>query len=286
MAKRSTRTLPPIVAAINALDRHGKTRWLLSAPKPIDLFHIDPNTEMLVDKLIREGEIDADDVILHEVPYPATVFGKRDEIQNEATAAWEDKFVEPLRDVVDNDNRTIGLDTATELFELKLMADHGKSVQILPEMRTKTNYVFKSLLQALRRSKKHVVLLHRLKDVWLDTEVETNKGVETQRNKVAGMYEREGFNRTGYHVNVEAFLMYEPKRGGSEPNQFGMRVHSCLERPSLVTCQADEKTFWDLDDEAWKWGRQKYEDGSRVRRSSFPYLATQIYPDTTIDDWK
>src|SRR4029077_20896375 len=110
--------------------------------------------------------IKRDDITLYEVPYPATIFKGRDEVQTDAENAWSSEFLDPLEKVLDdNDIVSVGLDTDTEMFELKLMADHGKTVQILPEMRTKTNYMFKGLLQALKRSSKHVILLHRLKDV-------------------------------------------------------------------------------------------------------------------------
>jgi hypothetical protein len=145
-------------------------------------------------------------------------------------------------------------------------------------MRTKTNYVYKGLLRALKQSGKHVVLLHRTRDVWESTTRETPSGEVTERNKVPGVFEREGFNRTGFHVNAEVYLMFEPSRGGSLANQFGMRVTRCLQRPALATRQSDEKAFWDLSDEGWWWGREKI-DGRRMRRASFEYLAGRIFGD-------
>jgi hypothetical protein len=277
--------LPQLVVSLNALDGHGKTSALLTAPKPISLHHIDPNTRELVDKAIAASKIADEDVQLHEVVYPATVFGSRDSIQKEAQAEWQDRFIEPLRTAIETKAiRTIGLDTATEFFDLLMMADHGKTIQILPELRTKTNYRFKGLLQALRRSGKHIVLLHRLRDVWESQMVEGRNGLEERRNKVDGMYEREGFNKTGYHVNVEAYLMFDGSRGRGA-NAYGLRVGRSLQRPSLVTRMATDKKFWDLDDDSWWFGREKTPDGTRVPRASIPYLATQLFPDTELKDW-
>lgn len=284
--KKSRSEVPPLVASINAQEGHGKTTFLLTGKKPLSLFHIDPNTEEIVNKAVKEGDIDESDVTLYPVEYPASIFGGRDEIQDDAEKAWGETFLDPLREVLDDDDvATIGLDTGTELFELLMMADHGKTIQILPELRTKTNYKFKGLLQALKRSKKHIIILHRVRDVWATTVVQSSKGEEEQRNKVPGVYEREGFNKVGYHVNVEAYLSFSPSRGGTIYNQYGIRVSRCTQRPSLVTRQPDEKQFWNLDDDAWWWGRKKLEDGTRVRRASFTYLAMQVFPGTTVEDW-
>lgn len=283
--------VPPIVLSLNALDGHGKTSALLTMPKPLALFHIDPNTEEIVNAALESGELNEGDVTLYPVPYPQSIFSDRDAVQVQARETWDEKFIEPLRTVLeDGDVASIGLDTSTEIFELVMMADHGKTVQVLPEMRTKTNYQFKGLLSALKRSGKHICLLHRLKDHWESKIVEGKDGETEVRNKVQGQYEREGFNKTGFHVNIEACLMFSATRGGTTANRFGLRVHRCLARPSLVTAQMDQAEFWDLDDEGWRWGREKYTDRKgveqRVRRASVPWLATQVYPTTTVRDWR
>ena len=275
-----------MVASINGHEGHRKTTFGLTAPKPIALFHIDPNTVEVVDKAISTGEIDRSDVTLHPIEYPSSIFGGKDQIQDDAHRAWTDDFVDPLRDTLeDSDVRSIVIDTATELFELLMMADHGRTIQILPEMRTKTNYKFKGLLQALKRSRKHIVLLHRVRDVWESSIIDTAKGKEEQRNKVAGVFEREGFNKVGYHVNVEGYLMFDPAREGTLNNQYGLRVSRCTQRPSLVTRQPDERAFWNLDSDDWWWGRAKI-DGQRVHRASFTYLAMQVFEGTTPEDWQ
>jgi hypothetical protein len=280
---------PQLVLSANALDGHGKTSFLLTARKPLALFHIDPNTEEVVEKAIDEKLIRRKDVTLYAVPYPLTIFKGRDDIQDMADRTWEEELVTPLEKILDDESvRSVGFDTDTEVFELKMMADHGKTVQVLPEMRTKTNYMYKGLLQALKRSTKDVILLHRLKDVWKNETVVTEKGEEERRNKVSGMYEREGFNKVGYHVNSEVYLMFDASRpkgkDGSDDNRFGLRVGRCLHRPALVTEQADQVEFWDLTSDSWWWGRAKIGD-RRVRRASIPYLATKMYPSTKIEDW-
>src|SRR5579862_2206189 len=224
MARSKYRPTPVLSAC--AMERGGKTTLGFSGPTPLEMFHIDPNTEEVFEKLIAAEQIDRDAVTLHPISYPASVFGSRDDVQTQAEEAWEKEFIDPLRDALETkDTRGIVLDTATELFELALMKDHGRTVQIMPEMRTKTNYLFKGLLNALKRSGKTIVLLHRLRDSYADVVRRTNHGKETSREKVAGLYEREGFNKTGFHVNIEVMLAFDPTREG-QSNQYGVRFYS------------------------------------------------------------
>lgn len=276
-----------LVLSVNALDGHGKTTYLLSAPKPIALFAIDPNTEDRVQQAMEAHEIKASDVQLTTISYPTTVLGgDRNDVQDEAEKAWNEELVPPLVEALKDDAvATIGLDTGSELFELLLMAHHGKTIQILPEMRTKVNYEYKGFLQAMKRSRKNIILLHRLRDHYESRTRETQSGTEEVREKVAGMYEREGFSKTGFHVNAEVCLMYEPSRSETTASQYGQRVHRCLHRPAIVTEQMDDATFWDLEN-GWWWGEKTYKSGKAVRRCSIPYLATKIYPDTKLSDWR
>lgn len=274
--------LPTPVISACALDHHGKSSFLFTAPKPLAVFHIDPNTEELYEKLAANGTIDRTDVRMHPIPFPASCFGDKDELQDLSAHAWEDDFIDPLKDALEDDEiQAIGLDTATELFELKLMADHGKTVQIMPEMRTKTNYKFKGLLNALKRSKKTIVLLHRLRESYESKEITTNQGIVESREKVQGLYEREGFNKTGFHVNVEVMLWFDPtKETKHDANKYGVRFYSSTARPSLVSSMEFR------NDEHMQYGREKQEDGTRIVRASVPWVLHQVYPDIPIEHWQ
>lgn len=279
MSKRNQFVPTPVLSAC-ALDGHGKTTFALTAPKPLALFHIDPNTEETVEKAIDSKLIARGDVTLYPVPYPASIFNAKDALQTEAEHAWEDKFIEPLRTVLDDsDVRGVVFDTSTELFELVLMADHGRTVQIMPEMRTKTNYKFKGLLNALKRSGKTIVLLHRLRDAYENKSVNTSKGKEERREKIDGVYEREGFSKTGFHVNVEVALFFDPTREGAEANRYGVKITRCTQRPALIL-NPEMRV-----DEGVRWGREKQADGSRIVRASVPWVLSQVYPDIAIDHW-
>lgn len=279
---------PIVTASIVASEGYGKTEFLWTLPPGSHIFHIDSNTEESFEAAVESEKIARDDYTLHQIDYPATVFGKKNEIQELADKAWEDQFIEPLRDVLDDkDVRAIGLDTGTELFELLMMADHGRTIQVLPEMRTKTNYKMKGLLGALKRSKKHVVLLHRARAVYESKVIQTQQGKEERREKVDGVYEREGFSKVGFHVNVEAFLTFDPTRSEKAVQRFGMRIDRCTPRPGLITRRAYEKDFWKTDEDGWYFGLHKYgKNGEhKIRRVSFPFLATLMYPNTDIGDW-
>lgn len=274
-----------LTASIVALDGHGKTDFLKTLPTPAAIFHIDPNTEESFEEDFEHDRLDRDDWKLYQVDYPATVFKDEDSIADDATESWNEQLIGPLKDTLEDDDiKAIGFDTGTELFELKLMADHGRTIQILPEMRTKTNYKFKGFLNALKRSKKHTVLLHRARAVYQNVERETNSGTQQSREQLDGVFEREGFSKMGFHVNVEAYLYHRPQRSDVLRKQFGIRVARSMARPGLKTAEVATPEFWDFKDPAWWWGREQI-DGKWVRRCSFPYLATKVYPDSSVKDW-
>lgn len=280
MARRDTERPPRLVCSACAHEGGGKTTFSLTAPGPIDLFMIDPNTEEIIEK---EGLTDSRDLHIHPITFPAVAFGEKDEIKAEAEPIWQNEFITPMKELLHKIRRgtsptkTIIIDTATELRDLQLLKWFGKTTQIIKELYTGPNMEFKGLLNSLGRSGVNVVLLHRLKDVYADKEVRkvTGRGrseVETVSEKVPGVYTRDGWNKTGFYVNAEVQLFHDPTRSEKTPSQFGMVVTRCTARPMLIGHEY--------------WGREKHEDGERVRRASFPFLATQIYPKTSLQDWE
>lgn len=261
---------PKLCASICALEGGGKTEFGFGMPGLIHYHSIDPNTAETLEKLQRKHPDKA--IKLFDYEMPAVSFGDKTDIQNESTEVFE-KLIDNLRPVIKRELRrmpaSIVLDTGTEFFDLALQADHGKTVQILPEMRTKTNYKWKSLINALKRSGCNVVLLHRLRDKYENRTVRTREGAKEERVKIDGEYEREGFSKTGFIVNVEAFLFHDPDRDKGE--QYGMRITRCTNRPILIG-----KEYW---------GTREVE-GEEIRASSFASLATLVYKGTKLDDWR
>lgn len=262
--------------SICADEGHGKTTFALSARKPIHYVTIDVNTEEVIRKEIQEDRLRKRDVTTHFIDMPTSLFGDPDEVKEKADDIWEHQFRPALEGILNDDvepeaKGSVVLDTATELRDLQLLKFFGRTAQILPEMYTKPNMQWKALVNALKRSGYDVLLLHRLKDVYETRTVRDRNGPKEVREKVEGKREREGFNKTGFLVNAEAFLLFDRARHERIESCFGMRVMRSTQRPALIG-------------EEW-WGREKQEDGTRIRRASFPFLMAQLYPGTTYDDW-
>ncbi len=278
---------PIIMASIVAKEGHGKTELLKTLPRKkgkAAVFHIDPNTEEVFERAFDSGELDRDEWIMHRVNYPTSALAKRNTIKDKAIREME-SLLDALDNVLqDDDVSGIGFDTGTEIFDLHLMEQVGKTVQILPEMRTGANYKYKGLLRAIQSSGKHCLLLHRARTRFESRKVETSQGTDEVREAVDGVYEREGFSRTGFSVNIEAFVMRDIARHEKIGRQFGIRFGKCTPRPSLVTADPASKEFWDLS-EGWKWGSYEVE-GERIRRVSFQHIALSAYPNTKLEDWQ
>lgn len=275
------RALPTFVLSAIAAEGGGKTRFALSMPKPLVIASVDPNTRAVVEKAIDEGFVQESDVTVHYLRMPATAFNDKDDVAEKAAEEWE-TFINALRPLVD-DNRdgvkSVALDTATEFDNLNILAEFGKSDQITPESRRNrmgpVNSRWKSMVRALGDASLNVALLHRGKAKWETRTERGTGGTKEVRSEMTGPwdFERLGFKDTGFITSAEVQLKFDPDREGATKlaDRFGIRIARSTIRPAIIGSE-------------W-WGRQKLEDGSRIHAASFPWLAIQLYPNTTLEDW-
>ena len=98
------------------------------------------------------------------------------------------------------------------------------------------------------------------------------QGTQTKvEREWTGEYEREGYNKMEFLIQVEVFLLKDLSIDVDDDtisDRFGMKVVKCTQRPVL------EGQEW------WSTTKQG------TRRSSFPWLASRIFPDTHLDDWR
>lgn len=275
--------LPNVVLSEVAFEGAGKTNFWLSAPKPIAAISTDTNTETTVRAVLKlddDDDFDPDILRYKQVSMPAMAFNDRDDNKEEATEKWEEirDFLRPMVEDKSERPRTLVFDTAVDVFDLRMLAVLGKLDQIPPEVRRnlmgQVNTSYKGIVQAFKDRGVNVILVHRAKEKWIDKEQRTQRGIEEVRSRLTGPFdmEREGFKGTGFITGVEINLAFDPTRDGKLSAKYGMQVTRCNQRPGLIG-----KEFW---------GRQKLEDGSRVHACSFPFLMSQVFPRTTIDDWQ
>lgn len=275
---RSDRVRKGTVISICGREGSGKTDWLLTLPKPMTIISVDPNTEGIVEKAVREGRFSADAITLVHIDMPAIAFSDQSDVKDEAEASWT-TMIDALRPCIDRDNddrpRSVGFDTATEVDQLNLLAEFGKTDQIHPEIRKNKlgplNRRYMGMMRALQDAGIHVGLLHRVYDQYRTVEVRGKSEERRERIEDPWAMDRKGFRDTGYIASIEVLLQHDQARNEKLALQFGMKISRCMLRPILKGQEF--------------WGRERQEDGTRVRRAGFPYLMAQVVEGSSVGDW-
>jgi hypothetical protein len=274
MAKRRGYTL-----SIVGLGGVGKTDFLLKTCKrPLYVVASDPNTEAIADKY---GLGKKQGVQVKHIQPPDLAFeDDRDNVSDVSQQKWEE-FREALRPIVKGDREcaTVGLDTANILYGYGILATFGKGDQIPPEQRRvmmgPINSRWRGIISSLEQRGINVVLLHHGAEMWEDVVTETQRGPSTERHKMSGVFDIErasgGFSGTMLIVQTEIVLGFNPNREGKLGEKFGMKIVRSQQRPGLIGAKY--------------WGMATI-GGERIRKASFPYLSTLLYPGTTLDDWR
>lgn len=274
----SKRHGPRAVLSVIGPEGHGKTALMLTAPQPMVIASVDPNTQDVIEKTFGKpvDEISTDILTFHEIPFPAVGFEEDEDAIKEQAAEGIEKLIDVVRSISGSSTRSVLLDTGTELNELNILEAFGRTDKISPMQRQiymgKVNARFKGIFRQLKRENVHVLVSHRSKEVWETVTVKhgRNKG-EEKDVKVPGKYERIGFKQMGNIVNTEVLVKFDPTREGKLAAKFGMEITRCMIRPGLIG-----KEYW---------GRVKIDD-EMVRRASFPFLMMQLYPGTTLENWR
>lgn len=274
---------PAVVLSEVGFEGSGKSRLWLTAPKPIAAVSTDTNTETTARAYLEMGDdddFDEDVLRFKQVNLPALAFDDRDDVKEEAAETWEAirDFLAPMVKNKSDRPRTVVFDTATDVFDMRVLGEFGKTDQIPPEVRRnmmgRCNTSYKGIIQAFKDRGVHVILVHRAKDKWVDKERRTQRGVEETRERLTGPFdmEREAFKGTGFITSVEVNLAFDPNRDGKLSAKYGMKIARCNQRPGIIGREY--------------WGREKLEDGSRIHRVSFPFLMSQVFPRVPISEWE
>lgn len=280
--KTRTRQQPGFTLSLVGKGGTGKTQLSLDPvygpPYPLSLISADPNTTAIVRKFnLREVE----GFTHHKILLPALAFDDREDVKAEAEEKWEE-LRDVLRPIVKGEEkvRTVVLDTATEQYQMGVLATFGKGDQISPENRRNmmgpVNSRWKGIVAALEQQGCNVILIHRGKPAWGNVVEELAGGKEREtRQMLTGPFdiEREGYSGTEFMVSTEVYLAFDPNRKDAtrDESKFGMKVVRCQQRPGLIG-----KEFW---------GREKV-GAVRVPRASWRWLCTQLYKGTQLSDWE
>ncbi len=275
--RRNDRPRKGTVLSIVGPEGCGKTDMGLTMPTPMAVVSVDPNTEAIVEKAIKEGRISEDAISQHYITMPAIAFGDQDDVKTEAEESWVEliKALRPYINLDDDDRpRSVLLDTATEIDRLNVLEEFGKTDQISPEARRNrmgpVNSRYIGLIRSIQNAGVHVGLLHRAQEQWAT--IETRGRSEERRERVEGVFawDRKGFKETGNICSVEVILAHDQGRSEKLVGQFGMQVRRSTLRPALKGAEF--------------WGRHRLEDGTRVRKASWAFLMSQVM-DEPVENW-
>lgn len=243
-----------LIMLIDGEEKKGKTNLSLTAPGGIALFNNDGGAEGVVEKFAKEKDIYIKE---YEVDYKPgtdvkTVANVADQtwqaIQNDTDVAC----AAPLTSL-----RTIVKDTSTLEWEICRLSYFGKLDQVKAHHYGPVNLDFKKYLKRMFKSNKNIILLHRVKDEWID--VPDGKG--GTQGKRTGEKITAGFNDMGYEVQVVGRCWRNMELGDKAEEQFCFTILECRQNANLVG-----KTF----------------EGEMC---SFPFIASAVYPDSNLEDW-
>lgn len=261
----------------------GKTNLYTTAPKPLLALSCDPNTEsVLCSAFDVDSVADLDPEVCRyvHIPYPLVGFETDEEdVKREAREAWE-VLTHEVSDVLNGRAAvapvSVALDSGTEINTLNILAEFGRNDKIPPAVRRNrmgaVNDLFKGIFRALEHAGVHVIVTHRVKSHWETMTTRTSQGEVEKDVEVPGVFDRIGFREMGNMCNVEVLMRFDPTRSEDRVSErFGMEILRATPRPALVG-------------QTW-WGREKVE-GQRLHVASFQYLALQLFPNTSLEDWQ
>lgn len=232
-------------------EKQGKTHFALTAPDPIAYINFDVGEEGVIQKAKAMGK-----TIFHQKFRRPMTFDHSGSAS--ATGAQEEwiRFSKTWYKLIEVPGlRTIILDTETEANELIRLARLGKLSQVKPHHYGPVNAEYDSLLKSAYDSGLNVVLIDKMKK-------------EYKNDKWNGNYERKGFGEMGFIAQVIAqmhrYREDELEEGESWPeDSFAIRVTECRQNAALAGAEFNN-----------------------AFTCNFPFLATQVYPDTDLEDWK
>jgi hypothetical protein len=240
-----------LVIASEGLEKQGKTNFGLTMPGPLVVFDMDRGLEDVVDKFVDEKDIQI-------VDYRGMMQGvATNKLKDMFQTRWEKfnadykKALEAPLDVV----RSILLDTGTEMWEYARLGVLGKLTQVPPLFYPEVNQQFRRIVDLALDHDKNVLITHKMKKEY------KKGGGEDSKDSWTGRYERAGFGEIGNLVQV---ILRNGRRFDRDEGwgEFYVRVEACRQNPDIVGEEFDGVMC------------------------AFPFLATQIFPDTGMEEWE
>jgi hypothetical protein len=200
-----------LTLAVNALEKCGKTRFLLTCPKPIALINFDRDIEpaMLADL----GVSPAEDLWIKTVEVDDT------EAEDIWRKQWEDVKAAYRASLDMPQIATVCVDTADQMYELSRLANFGRLAKVPPFKYSVVNTELKLLIKEANRRGKNVIWTHRLKK-----EYKQNKKGE---DSWSGLYVPSGWSAAQFELAASVKLYKDDDGYNLEVVSSGIRQTEC-----------------------------------------------------------
>lgn len=211
-----------IVAATAGLQKRGKTRFAFTLPKPIAYLQLDANYEHALAQARKQYGKDA----VRHIRYFAD---PRSDIKAANQAVFE-RLIKDFDYCVQNFNGVI-VDTASELMDVRKLAEYGRNTQI-PQIYYGSIYAdFRWMVKHALDHNANVLFLHRLKDEW-------SNGDRT------GNYVMEGWR--GVQFETQVYLEHERNAEGVFTTNIVECAQDALLMGQTLSSEDDDNDFASL----------------------------------------
>lgn len=205
-----------LISAIDGIEKSGKSHVMLTMPEPLAIIDLDCGLEGVIQEWQENKEIwtiDAGGVKMQELRDM-----KPEDAARIADKAWERVKRGYLAAM--GEARSLGIDNATELWELLRMARFGKLDHVKPHHYGPVNAEYRDLIRiAYDQDRTSLMLLHKVKDEYAD-------------DKRTGQRIRAGFSDTAFIVQLNATCYREIME--PFPDCFHMTVTDSRHNPQLA----------------------------------------------------
>lgn len=194
-----------IIYSVEGHTKTGKSTFGLYGKPPIMFFDIDHRVEGVIDKFQEAGKV----IIPHYVNIPdiEPMSRKKDEAAMRAAAKEYDDFVLRYERAITSSQKpggvqTIVIDDITELYDLRLIAEFGRTQGIQQRDRGTANFEFLRLID-MGKDTGHcsVIWISKVKEEWKGTKVQTPNG-EMLESRPTGEFIPDGYKKLRQTVQV------------------------------------------------------------------------------------
>lgn len=259
--------VPKLSLRLIGHQKNGKTHFALTASVlgPLVFFNFNDRADGVIERFANSGSVYQ---YRYRAPLPdpgklpkklASVKMGASLLTDTEKIAWEQNWLQFQRDwygaIAEPDVRTLVIDTESELWELRRLAQWGRAASV-PGQFTALNKDMQNLFEATNRTRKNLIVISELKKQYVGGKKKQRDGTETDDSFWTGDYEPSGWSRTQYKVDCNAAVAFDPVE-----KKFSLNIINCGLDPMLAG------------------------DTLSGPACTFPQLAWLMYPDTEPEDW-